>query len=246
MLPPVTIADVATLRQQIDVLTFDLYGTVVDMQSGLTKAITPWLAAKGWTGKPNSLVTWWRRTHFENSMIDALIDRGHTSYREIGRRALTLALERAEIPHTRAEVEALVGEIEKLQPFEDAIAALTRLSSRYRLAILSNGDPDMLKNAQPYIGFRFDAVISAAAAGYFKPHAATYRCAAELLNVEPARVMHVANHAFDCIGATAAGMRSAFINRRQRPYEDTPHLPDLVVPNLHSLADVLIPASSGS
>ena len=118
---PVTLADAATLRQQIEVLTFDLYGTVVDMQSGLTKAITPWLAAKGWNGKPSSLVTWWRRTHFENSMIDSLIDRGHTPYREIGRRALTLTLERAEILHTRAEVEALVDEIEKLPPFDDAL-----------------------------------------------------------------------------------------------------------------------------
>src|ERR1700751_1148818 len=101
---PVSTTDLVTLRQQVAVLTFDLYGTVVDMQTGLTQAITPWLAAKGWAGKPNSLVTWWRRTHFENSMIDALIDRGHTPYREIGRRALTLTLERAGIPHTRAEV----------------------------------------------------------------------------------------------------------------------------------------------
>ena len=236
---PVSTTDFATLRQQVAVLTFDLYGTVVDMQTGLTNAITPWLAAKGWTGKPNSLVTWWRRTHFENSMIDALIDRGHTPYREIGRRALTLTLERAGIPHTRSEVEALVSEIEKLRPFDDAIAALTRLSKHYRLAILSNGDPDMLENAQPFIGFNFDAVISVASAGYFKPDAATYRRAAELLDTAPAGIMHVANHAFDCIGATAAGMKSAFVNRRQRPYEDTPYLPDLVVPNLQALAAAL-------
>lgn len=236
---PVSVTDLATLRHQVAVLTFDLYGTVVDMQTGLTQAITPWLASKGWTGKPNSLVTWWRRTHFENSMIDALIDRGHTPYREIGRRALTLTLERAGIPHARSEVEALVSEIEKLRPFDDAIAALTRLSKHYRLAILSNGDPDMLENAKPFTGFDFDAVISVASAGYFKPHAATYRRAAELLDTAPANIMHVANHAFDCIGAAAAGMKSAFINRRQRPYEDTPYLPDLVVPDLRALAAAL-------
>ena len=223
----------------VSVLTFDLYGTVVDMQKGLVAAVTPYLAAKGWAGRPDALVTWWRRTHFENSMIDALLDRGHTPYREIGRRALAYTLERAGIRHSDAEVRGLVAEIERLRPFEDAVEALVRLQRRYRLAILSNGDPDMLENAKPYIGYRFDDMISIAEAGYFKPHHLTYRRAAERLGVEPGAVMHVANHAFDCIGAKAAGMRAAFVDRRRRPFGETPHQPDLIVANLKELADRL-------
>src|SRR6516164_6624990 len=49
---------------------FDQYGTVVDMQGGLLEVATPFLKEKGWTGNQHSFVTWWRRTHFENSMID--------------------------------------------------------------------------------------------------------------------------------------------------------------------------------
>jgi 2-haloacid dehalogenase len=227
------------IRAAVSVLTFDLYGTVVDMQTGLTAAVTPYLRAKGWTGRPTALVTWWRRTHFEHSMIDALLDRGHTPYREIGRRALTLTLERAGVPHTRDEVAALVAEIERLQPFADVPPALERLRGRYRLAILSNGDPDMLENARPHIGFAFDAYISIAAAGYFKPHFAAYRKAGELLGTALPRIMHVANHAFDCIGAQAAGMKGCFVNRRGRPYEDTPYPPTLVVDDFTALADLL-------
>lgn len=227
------------IKAQVKVLTFDLYGTVVDMQKGLIEAVTPYLAAKGWKGRPDALVTWWRRTHFENSMIDALVDRGHTPYREIGRRALTLTLERAGIPHTQDEVVSLVAEIERLKPFPEAPAALARLGKRYRLAILSNGDPDMLENARPHIGFEFGAYISIATAGYFKPHFATYRKAAELLKVEVGEVMHVANHAFDCIGAQAAGMKGAFINRRHRPYEETPYQPHLVAATLTDLAEAI-------
>jgi 2-haloacid dehalogenase len=227
------------LTDGLTVLSFDLYGTIVDMQSGLTQAVTPYLAGKGWTGRPDALVTWWRRTHFENSMIDALIDRGHTPYREIGRRALSYTLERAGIPHTIAEVDALVAAIERLRPFPDVVAALERLRPRYRLVILSNGDPDMLENAKPHMGFAFDRLISVAAAGYFKPHRATYATAAALLGVAPGEVMHVANHAFDCIGAKAAGMRAAFVDRRRRPYGATPFQPDLVVPDFAALADAL-------
>ena len=57
------------LRREVKVLAFDQYGTIVDMQKGLTEAVTPFLKAKGWDGKPNSFVTWWRRTHFENIPI---------------------------------------------------------------------------------------------------------------------------------------------------------------------------------
>jgi 2-haloacid dehalogenase len=228
-----------SLRDAVEVLTFDLYGTVVDMQSGLTEAVTPYLKAKGWQGRPGAFVTWWRRTHFENSMIDALLDRGHTPYREIGHRAVAYTLERAGISFTRAEVERLVNEIERLRPFDDVVAALERLHRRYRLVILSNGDPDMLENARPHIGFEFDRLISIAEAGYFKPHHATYRQAAESLGTEIGRIMHVANHPFDCIGASAAGMRAAFVNRRRRPYGETPFQPDLVVENFTALADAL-------
>jgi hypothetical protein len=88
------------VRASIKVCMFDQYGTVVDMQTGLTEAAAPFLAAKGWHGDPNSFVTWWRRTHFENSMIDALLHREHTSYREVGHRSVAFVLERAGIPYT--------------------------------------------------------------------------------------------------------------------------------------------------
>ncbi|MEZ5775224.1 MAG: haloacid dehalogenase type II [Hyphomicrobiaceae bacterium] len=236
---PVGTMSAIELKSSVEVLTFDLYGTIVDMQKGLTDIATPYLKDKGWRGNPNSFVTWWRRTHFENSMIDALIDRGHTPYREIGRRAVTLTLERAGIDHTQDEVKWLVSEIEKLKPFPDAREALARLHKRYKLVILSNGDADMLENARPHIGYPFDDYISIATSGYFKPHLASYRKAASILKTDIGRIMHVANHAFDCIGAQAQGMKGAYINRRGRPYEDTPYMPHLVVDNLKELADAL-------
>ena len=100
------------VRASIKVCMFDQYGTVVDMQTGLTEAAAPFLAAKGWQGDPNSFVTWWRRTHFENSMIDALLHREHTSYREVGHRSVAFVLERAGISYTLDEVHDLVAHIE--------------------------------------------------------------------------------------------------------------------------------------
>jgi 2-haloacid dehalogenase len=228
------------LKREIKVLAFDQYGTVVDMQKGLTEAVTPFLAAKGWPGKPGSFVTWWRRTHFENSMIDALLDRGHTPYRQIGHRAVAHVMDRCGIAYTQDEVRWLVSQIETLKPFPDVVPALERLrAAGYALAILSNGDRDMLKAAGPHIGFPFDHVISVQEAGYFKPHWRTYAKACEIIGEERSSILFVANHAFDCIGARAYGLRSAFIDRRRRPFGETPYQPDLVVADFAELAAAL-------
>jgi 2-haloacid dehalogenase len=228
------------LKREIKALAFDQYGTIVDMQKGLTEAVAPFLRKKGWDGSPGSFVTWWRRTHFENSMIDALLDRGHTPYRQIGHRAVSYVMDRCRIAYTQEEVRALVGEIERLKPFADVIAALERLrGAGYKLAILSNGDRDMLEAAGPHIGFAFDRVISVEEAGYFKPHWKTYAKAEELIGLDRASILFVANHAFDCIGAKAYGMRTAFIDRRKRPFGETPHQPDLIVADFAELAAVL-------
>ena len=228
---------------RVTTLMFDFYGTVVDMQRGLTEAIAPYLATKGYAANPPSrVVTWWRRTHFEASMIDALLHRDHTPYREIGHQAVDATLERAGIAHTREEVEHLVAQIERLLPFPDVVAALTRLKARgFRLVILSNGDPDMLARGVPYSGtdHLFHRVISVAEAGSFKPHVATYRTAAEMLGVAPDEVLFVANHAFDCVGAKAFGMRTAFVDRRRRPFGNQKYPPDLVVASFAELADAL-------
>lgn len=225
---------------EVHVLMFDLYGTVVDIQGGLTQAVTPYLRQKGWKGRPDALVTWWRRTHFESSMIDALLHRDHTPYREIGQSALSYTLERAGIEHTQDEVRDLVARIKSLEPFPDVVQALTRLKSRYQLTILSNGDADMLEAARAHLGVEFDRIISVAEAGSFKPHVATYRTAAELLGAPPDAILFVANHVFDCVGAKAYGMRTCYVNRRKRPFGDWPYQPDLEVRDFRELAETLL------
>tara|TARA_B100000315_G_scaffold198756_1_gene190395 strand:+ start:293 stop:997 length:705 start_codon:yes stop_codon:yes gene_type:complete len=231
--------DPELLKREVTHLVFDQYGTVVDMQGGLTEAVTPFLKDKGWDGRPDQFVTWWRRTHFENSMIDALMDRGHTPYRQIGHRAVSVVMDRAGISYTQDEVRWLVSQIEALKPFPDVIAALERLRSRYQLAILSNGDRDMLEASKPHIGFDFNAVISVQEAGYFKPHWKTYATAERLLETDRTDILFVANHEFDCVGAKSFGMRTAFIDRRKRPFGAWPEQPDLIVSDFREMAEVL-------
>ena len=117
--------------------------------------------------------------------------------------------------------------------------ALKKIGAKYKIVVLSNGDPDMLETSKKYHKIPFDRVISVEEAGSFKPDVVTYIKAAEIMEVELDEILFVANHAFDCIGAKSAGAFTAFIDRRNRPFGRTPHQPDLRVPDMKTLAELL-------
>jgi 2-haloacid dehalogenase len=68
----------------------------------------------------------------------------------------------------------------------------------------------------------------------------TYTKAAELMGVRMDEILFIANHPFDCIGAKSAGMHTAFIDRRQRPFGITPYQPDILARTMKDLADVMV------
>lgn len=61
----------------------------------------------------------------------------------------------------------------------------------------------------------------------------------------PYDILFVANHTFDCTGAKAAGMRTAFINRRRRPFGNTRYAPDAEVDDFAHLATIITSAHKG-
>lgn len=84
--------DVESLKRLVEICTFDQYGTIVNMQTGLTEVAAPFLKKKGWPGDPDALVTWWRWTRFENSMIDGLPqprDEGRVNFDGFGKAPLS-------------------------------------------------------------------------------------------------------------------------------------------------------------
>jgi 2-haloacid dehalogenase len=101
------------------------------------------------------------------------------------------------------------------------------------------GKPDSLGFTGETAAFSLQLRSGHHQAGYFKPHWRTYAKAEEILGQERSSILFVANHAFDCIGAKSYGMRTAFIDRRKRPFGQTPHQPDLIVANFAALAAAL-------
>ena len=225
----------------VQALTFDLFGTVLDLGGSLTPAIASYLRDKGSPVPPEHLWDQWRSRQRLEQYQDNILLLGHSGYLETVRRALIYVLELEGIDATEGDVPRLMAAWQHLNPFADVRAALEKLQGRYRLVALSNGEADFLDHlATNRIGWDFDRIISVEEVGAFKPHPGVYRRAATLLDLEVGQCMMVSANSFDVLGARACGMRGAFVNRNALPYEETPYRPDIEVGDFTELADYLV------
>ncbi len=222
-------------------LTFDLFGTVLDLGGSLTPFIGRFLESKGSDADPAAFWASWRHRQRIEQYQDNIMALGHSGYLETARRAFVYTLELHGVNATTAEVTQFMPAWQELSPYADVLPALERLSKRYRLVALSNGEPAFLEHlATNRIGWDFDRVISVQTVGAFKPHPGVYRKAAHLLGIEIGECVMVSANSFDVMGARACGMRAVFVNRNKLPYEDSPHVPDITVPDFTCLADALL------
>ena len=222
-------------------LTFDLFGTILDLGGSLKPAITELLKREAPATSPETFWDQWRVRQRLEQYQDTIMMVGHAGYLETVRRALHYVFRLNEISPTEHRVQELMAAWQGLTPFPEVVPALERLHNRYRLVVLSNGDPHYLDHlVQNRVHFPFDDVISATGNGAFKPHPGVYRRAAHLLTLEVHECMMVSANAFDCVGARACGFQAAYVNRYQLPVEDSPFLPALTVTNFTELAEALL------
>lgn len=225
----------------VNTLTFDLFGTVLDLAGSLTPHIERFLAARESQIDADAFWAQWRNRQRVEQYQDTILMMGHSGYLTVCRYAFLYTLRANRIPFTDAEVDEFMQAWQLLNPFEDAVRGLKRLKGHYRLVGLSNGEAWYLEHlANNRIKFDFDAVISVETAGAFKPHPGVYRKAARILQAEVGELMMVASHSFDIMGARACGYRAAYVNRYGLPMEQTPHQPDVVTADFDQLADYLI------
>ena len=225
----------------VKALTFDVFGTVLDLGSSLVPPISVFLKTVESHVPPEDFFRQWRARQRIEQFQDTIVMLGHSGYFAAVRRALAYTLGLNNIHASTDTIEELMQAWQGLSPFSEVRAALERLQTRYRLVVLSNGDPDFLDHlVRNRIHWNFDAVISSAAAGFFKPHPAVYRRAAGMLQIEVGQCLMVSANSFDVMGARASGFRAAFVNRYGLPYEDSAYRPDVIVRDFAELADALL------
>lgn len=121
--------------------------------------------------------------------------------------------------------------------FPEALAALDRLAARWPIAALTNGNADLQLIG---IADRFTVFVAARDAGHAKPDAPIFHATCARLGLAPHEVLHIGDDPLlDIAGASWAGMRTCWINRRDEPWPEALPAPDLQFTALDALADWL-------
>lgn len=230
---------------QCKALTFDLFGTVLDLGGSLTPYIAEFVRGRDAMDRVDPDAFWGQLRHRQRieQYQDTLVQLGHTGYLETARKAFVYVARLNDLAPSDDEVDAFMRGWQQLKPFPDVADGLRRLDESYDLVALSNGNPWFLDHlVRNRIKFDFHDVISVEVVGAFKPHPGVYRSAARLLGMEPGEIIMVSSNSFDVMGARTCGLRGIFVNRECVPYEDTDeqYLPDLEVADFGEMADALL------
>lgn len=190
-------------------LSFDCYGTLVDWEAGITGALRPLLDRHGAGLSDDEILEIYGRLEPEAEAG------GWVPYRTVlGRvvegfaRELTLSLD-------EGESGCLERSLGHWPLFPDTVQALGALSGRYDLAVVSNVDDDLFRETAKGLGVAFTAVVTAQQVRSYKPSPSHFHELVGRLELDPGRVLHVAQSLYhDIEPAGRLGFSTVWVNRR--------------------------------
>ncbi|MDQ4054180.1 MAG: haloacid dehalogenase type II [Actinomycetota bacterium] len=208
-------------QADIDVIVFDILGTMVDEPGGIARGLRALLPDID-DARTNELLEVWR-SHVDEQQQEMLADRrSYADSTVIDLEAATRVAAEAGVSDADA-VRTLAASGHRLDPWPDSVAALDRIAARFPVVGLSNASHCALTRISAHAGLRWHQLLSAEDAHSYKPHPDVYRLAITNASCSPDRLLMVAAHAWDLRGAQAVGMRTAYV---ERPVGDPPSATD--------------------
>ena len=121
--------------------------------------------------------------------------------------------------------------------YDDVFPALGRLSLKYRLGAITNGNASVEKVG---LGHLIEHTVSAVDLQIAKPDKRIYQSLADRFDVPTEQILYVGDHPeYDVIGPQVAGLRAAWINREERQWPQSLPLPKYQITNLYELEALL-------
>lgn len=194
----------------IKVLAFDVFGTVVDWHSSIVKE----LDSIGLPVDSNQFALDWR-AGYRPAMDKVLAgERPWSSIDNIHRSILDDLLVKYKILDLSEEQKVHLNLVwHRLDPWSDTVQGLNKLKDKFIICALSNGNIRLLVDMAKFSNLPWDYIFSAENFHAYKPSPKTYLGVAELLNVSPNQVLMVAAHHDDLAGARSCGLITAYIER---------------------------------
>lgn len=204
----------------VKALTFDVFGTLVDWRSSVSRQLGKYFVAHADTIALPSGIDWnavaqdWRARYQPSMQAVRSGRRPFVILDVLHRESLLATLESYSITGlSEAQLDELTRLWHRLDGWPDVSQGLLRLREHYTLAALSNGNTELLKNLSAHADLAWHVSLGAEATQSYKPQSRTYLQSAAMLTLVPEQCMMVAAHNQDLNAARKLGFRTAYINR---------------------------------
>ena len=222
---------------QVEVITFDCYGTLIDWESGIRNSFRTAMqrtgASPGLEERALSL--------YEEEERRIEHEKPHQLYRQVLSKTALAVSRRIGWNLQAKDASFLAQDLPNWAPFKDTNAALQRLAKGHVLGILSNIDNDLLAGTRKQLKATFDILVTAENVRSYKPAFAHFEKAHEMIGERS--WVHVAGSQYhDIEPAATLGIRAIWVNRRKaRLLHDYQRDQVSQVADLNQLADQLGP-----
>lgn len=221
---------------RIEFLSFDVFGTLVSVRDGSYGAFQRILEDAG--ALDVDVRAFWE--HWEELNIAAYW-KPYRPYKDICRESLEQAFVDYGVRGDAGLIQLYFDAFPRFELYPDVVATLDALSRRFKLAIVSNIDDDLL--ALTPLGRRFDLVCTAERARGYKPDGTLFHYLIDRTGGAVDRLLHSGQSQFtDLVGGKPLGLTIAWINRRGVALSPLVPRPDYVFPDIKSLLHLLVVA----
>jgi len=194
---------------RFSLITFDCYGTLIDWESGMKNALRNLTKRRNISFDIESLPERYIEIELE------IEKEGYRKYKEVLGLGVRRLFEEKGIMLSSEEEKIFADSINTWPPFNETTEVLRKIKEKYKLAILSNIDEDLIKHSIKLIGVEFDGVITAEQVKSYKPSHGHWKRMMDVFKIPKENVLHVAaSYVHDIVPAKELGFRVAWINRK--------------------------------
>jgi 2-haloacid dehalogenase len=196
----------------VEVLAFDVFGTVVDWYSSVAAEVTE----LGLAVDAGRFALAWRARYVPTLQRVAAGELAWAPLDDLHRLMLEDCLDEFAVQRLSEDQKRhLTRAWHRLRPWPDSVDGLMRLKRRFVVCTLSNGNIGLLTRMAKHAGLPWDCILSAENVGRYKPDPATYLSVGRIFGVQPSQVLMVAAHHDDLAGARRCGLLTAYVERPQ-------------------------------
>src|ERR1700683_5222660 len=221
------------IPKNVTFVTFDVYGTLIDWETGIYEAFAKEAARDDFEIDRNVLLPMFHE-------IEREIEGGsYELYAEVLRRTAIEIAKRMEWPLEPSRSGFLPDSVQRWGPFKETNIQLAKLAKKYKLGLLANVDDKLLGQTRRHIPTDFDLVVTAQQVRSYKPELPHFTECARRMGGKRGWVHVTASHYHDVVPCLKQRVPVIWVTRTKEVLEPSQKKPPAEVVSLKEVAKLL-------